>query len=111
MRLSKAARAILHKLADELLKHPDHWTQGYYARNKNGSHVSEASPDAVYWCLEGLLTREEHGKRFGSPGFAAVQRARDAITRKIGYSTVEWNDRPGRKVGGVQRMLRAVANG
>lgn len=41
----------------ELLSSPDNWTQGSFARDKNGKPVSFQSHEATCWCLIGALGR------------------------------------------------------
>jgi len=48
----------LAKLADELEAHPEHWTQGHYARDSRGVAVTPDSREAVCWCMKGLFFRE-----------------------------------------------------
>lgn len=41
----------------KLIEKPENWTQGTYARNKDGETVSTYSSDAVCFCLSGAITR------------------------------------------------------
>ncbi len=41
----------------ELLSDPSRWTQGTFARNRNGIPTSSNAPDACKWCLLGAIRK------------------------------------------------------
>lgn len=45
------------RAAQALIDTPDKWTQGYYARDKDGAPVEATSRDAVCFCMLGACTR------------------------------------------------------
>lgn len=45
----------LLKAARALISDPDKWTQGVFARNKEGSRISSTSPEATCWCASGAV--------------------------------------------------------
>lgn len=45
--------------ARKLIEQPEHWTQGTYARDKNGKRVPPKSPEAVCWCAFGAILTQD----------------------------------------------------
>jgi len=43
--------------AKELIKDPEDWTKGEYARNAAGVKVADSHPNACQWCTVGALWR------------------------------------------------------
>lgn len=39
----------------ELISDPQRWTQGSFAKNKNGDSIFAIDPDACQWCAYGAL--------------------------------------------------------
>jgi hypothetical protein len=50
-------RSVAQKIAAELREYPARWTQDVFARNSRGDSVAHDSPEAVCWCLHGLIRR------------------------------------------------------
>lgn len=48
--------------ARELISDPDSWTQGAFARNRDGLSTEIGSDYAVCWCANGALARVTQGK-------------------------------------------------
>ena len=75
------------------------WTQGSYARDKDGNRVLYSNPGAVEWCISGALLKviKENGISVNTiPGI-------------IDYSNPEWNDDPERTQTDVAKCLRNFA--
>ena len=47
----------LYKEARQILSDPTHWTIGSFARSKTGRDVSPLDPEAVSFCLLGVLAK------------------------------------------------------
>lgn len=43
--------------AKELIKDPEHWTKGEYARDSEGKKVADSHSEACQWCIVGALWR------------------------------------------------------
>lgn len=54
---SMEAKAFLAMMADTFEQHPEKWSQGAFARNKDSVPVDATSPDAVSWSANGFLER------------------------------------------------------
>jgi hypothetical protein len=86
--------------AKELIKDPESWTKGEYARNAAGVKVSDNHPNACQWCTVGALWKASGFLR----GYSAVDPQKSslvndacelllqAIGRKRDLSP--WNDLP-----------------
>lgn len=48
------------------------WTQGYYARDKDGAMCDYNSPRAVCWCSAGILSKYANYQYFVNEGPAAT---------------------------------------
>ena len=82
----KAARNLLEK----------GWTQGTYARDKNGASVDYRDPEACSFCISGVLKKVARG----SAGHGvAVYNALDRHIPDPNPSYPMWNDDPCRKIG------------
>jgi hypothetical protein len=78
------------------------WTQGEYARHKNGRPIGPAEPNAVCWCATGAIMAT--GKSLAAD--LAVYHLGDAL----GDSVLRWNDTPGRTQAEVLALFdRAIA--
>jgi hypothetical protein len=80
--------------ADDLIKNPDTWTTGAYARDTYGNYVPPLDSRAVRWCAEGALM-----KAIGpAPEPMHVTMVRLAATAGVDFlSLVEINDTQGRQ--------------
>ncbi len=82
----------------QLLNRKSRWTQGAYARDKNGHPVYPRSTQAIRWCAEGLLYRcVPDSKRMRA--FNLIQKI---TIRPLSI----WNDDPKRKWTEVRDLLR-----
>lgn len=89
------------------------WTQGCYARDKDGKRTQPTWPDAVRWCVLGACySSTEPGLFSGScdtDARDALYQALDDIGQKTGLAT--WNDLAGRTQEEVLALVdRAIAN-
>ena len=66
------------------------WTQGWYAKNKQGQHLSVHSPDATCWCSIGALIAVSGP----TDDFSACERLLNEVVSDNGIVT--FNDRPWR---------------
>jgi len=70
----------------QLLEDPSHWTQGDFARDKDGHVVDHSDPAATCWCTVGALRKlytfeERH---------AIFDKLRPILPR--GFTVTDWND-------------------
>jgi hypothetical protein len=92
----------LAAIADEIEQHPERWTQGAYARDKDGTDVGlDRSADAVCWCALGLTFRDEVDR---TTLYAVVE---SIITER---SVSHWNDAPGRTAAEVAAAFRRASS-
>ncbi|MBD9544279.1 hypothetical protein IB276_33070 [Ensifer sp. ENS04] len=59
--------------AQKLIRDPKHWTQGVYARNKDGNEVSSRNPDAVCFCSMGAIYVAAGEHLYEKPHLEAVR--------------------------------------
>jgi len=94
--------ATLREIAAELRQHPEHWTQGEWARDAGGRCVSYPYMTPVCWCAFGLCSREEIVSK-AMPILSELVRERN-------YGSVpEWNDAPGRTAADVADLFERAA--
>lgn len=75
--------------AKALIDTPEKWTQGWYAKDANGKHISDQSPDATCFCSIGAMWAVAHEIQFVDDALVFLGRAtRPAIPT--------WNDAPER---------------
>ncbi len=94
-------KEIAADIARELREHPERWTQGAPARDKEGNSARVRSPAAVSWCLLGHIRRKQYQTR-GEVGTSAM------LTAQLVSS---WNDAPARTVTDVIVLCEEVASG
>jgi len=75
------------------------WTQGVFARDKNGREVSAGDSKATRFCINGAIDRACRGIKNGSARAAAWSKAADAVQRAVPkpFGAVGYNDATGRK--------------
>jgi hypothetical protein len=84
LQILKAARALITPEGA--------WTQGFYARTKNGFTVNTQSKDACSWCWLGAIAKVSDN--IGGPQYEA---AHDLFKRVSGEKyPSKFNDAPGR---------------
>ena len=88
----------------ELFTGPETWTQGTYARSREGCDVAESSPTAVSFCLAGAFyfAYAMRGQAYSNE----FKRVADAIGVRdtIGEIT-NWNDDPSRTFADIRRVI------
>lgn len=89
--------------ARKLLEPEGAWTQGTYARNAAGGHVTCWDPTAVCWCLEGAIRKAANDEDEWSEAFAALG--------KVLLLPSLWNDHPGRRHKDVLDLLDRLSEG
>ncbi len=95
--MTHAAHQLLQD-ARALIADPKNWTQGAYARDKDGINVGTSSPQAVCFCGNGALM---HAHAMAEPGlgYQAAWDAMDALgctARRVhGLAVESVNDRLG----------------
>jgi hypothetical protein len=87
--LKQDLRAVL-----ALYSGPEKWTQGAYARDRNGNPKSPESEEAYSWCLSGAACRV-------SKNWVDILSFLRSFTCVIG----EWNDAPERSFEDVTALL------
>lgn len=97
---------IAKSIADELRQHPERWTQGCTARNKEGMPVPHDDIAAVCWCALGHLWRIDPD---GSTGMLDAAFSLMARKHMDFGSIVKFNDAPGRTVEDVIALCDKVA--
>lgn len=104
-------------LAEELTKHPERWMQGMSGQLASGAPTPPNDPDAVCWCLNGLLYREawlDIGHHAQALDLLAERQKRvvdligpgDHTYLSLARDIVKWNDQPGRTVTEVIEVLK-----
>ena len=75
----------------ELFSDQTKWTQGAYAKSKNGTHLFSCDPTAVCFCLYGAISRCYEGDQ---DHFLTVS---NKVRKAIGINDIfTWNDDPNR---------------
>lgn len=85
-------KKILEKLKKtrELLKNPNQWTQGAFARNNKKKVVSSNDSTAVCWCLLGAVHRVCAGESNTTALIYAVRKSLQDFSG--GYTLADLND-------------------
>jgi len=108
-------QSLAHRIATELRTHPEHWTQGEFARDAQGGKVDYRSPAAVCWCLHGFIRRElavPIGGSTASEILSAFEQAaigKPYIRDVSGLGFVAWQDEQGRTVADIIAVCDLVA--
>lgn len=98
-------RELALDIAQEIILHPENWTQGYTARNKDGRAVESREPEASHWCLIGMVL-----KRFDqSADISAAQQGLKLLGGLAG-SIVDFNDHPLTTAESMIKFLRRTAD-
>lgn len=95
-------REIAADIARELREHPERWTKGRDARDREGRAVCPTDPSAVCWCLIGHCDRR-------SDAYAYVEFREIAKRFVEGRVLTFWNDHPSRTVDDVIELCDKVA--
>ncbi len=95
--MSAMTLADAFRRAADLIEPEGRWTQGEYARDKNGDAVDPRAKDAVCWCAVGAILLV--GRHFY---FRA--------NRYMSMDISKFNDTPGRTQKEVVRRLREAAD-
>lgn len=96
---------LLHAAGD-LVARPGGWTQGSYARDKNGNtsveyYTGSQEEASVCWCAKGAILR------IASEHFACTNAAEWYIRQILGFSNlIAWNDEKGRTQEEVVTLFR-----
>lgn len=61
----KDAAKWLRDIAQEVEDNPSRWTQGQLAKDAKGDRVLTHSKDAVCWCAEGFMWRDNKSECLG----------------------------------------------
>lgn len=99
-RATISIKVIAADIARELREHPERWTQGTPARDKEGDSTRARSPAAVSWCLFGHIRRRLY------PARCAV----GTSSLLFGRLASSWNDAPERTVTDVIALCEKVAS-
>ncbi len=99
--MSASNADILDSIADELEAHPERWTQGCNARDRNGGVLDWTAPQAVCWCEYGHILKRKPAH------IAPIMVALESFTPT--GSAVVHNDTPGRTVTEIIEWNRAAA--
>jgi hypothetical protein len=84
----KTVHEIL-KAARQRIEKPEHWTQGFMARDKDGNPTKSTNREACQWCALGAISAEAGGARAGED-------AQDELYRAVGGTPItDINDRDG----------------
>lgn len=103
-------KAIAVDIARELREHPERWIQGYWGRTKDHRSTRSWDPEAVCWCLGGLINKHFGHDRLVNDENGPTWSAFRALI-PLSESIEDWNDREFRKVEEVIELCEAVANG
>ena len=76
--------------AKELIKDPNHWAQGFFAKTKDGHFVGSNDLRATCWCSLGAITKT--GSRSGVPDFDLIAYAEDILDQVMCGDIAEYND-------------------
>jgi hypothetical protein len=96
-------KIVARYLLDLFGPNGEHWTQGYYSRDKNGEWHNPLSKAAVCWCLEG-------GTKIMYPDYDEWLVVNQALADALCVTTLhKFNDRHDWPV--VKASLERVANG
>lgn len=89
--------------ARELVARPGGWTQGVFARNRDGEKVCLSQKEAVCFCASGAISRAAQEQMGGSPeeGENSANALELLFLCIPGPSIPDWNDSPGRTQGEV----------
>ena len=103
MTREQSIAATLNKAAD-LIEPEGAWTQGHFARHKNGNPIGPFEDNAACWCASGAIQRIEGRARWGAWD------AFDGFIRQRGFDHMAtFNDAPGRAQAEVVAALRQAA--
>lgn len=92
---------VLDRAAD-LIEPEGAWTQGAFARAKDGAPLlGGRCEQAVCWCMWGAVIKAGDGKHSNAIG--------DLLDRITGGATLSFNDAPGRTQAEVVAALRSAA--
>ena len=113
----QGVRNIAKAIAAEYRRDAARWTQGTWARDKDGDAVSARDENAVCWCLRGAIEKHitfepyvtEEDCYFAFDLALGFDHAKTPSDDE--YHFVYWNDRPQRKVQEVIALCDEVANG
>src|SRR6478735_6768820 len=90
----------IYDKAWKLLASYDRWTQGQYARDKDGGNCVSCSQRAVKWCVLGAVMRV-YPRDYDKIILAINAKVADGI-----WGIVHWNDSPERKHSEVVEALK-----
>ena len=83
----------------EFLTDETQWTRGAFARKKNGVSCSSLDPEAISWCLSGLVRKVyPEFQREGIINILCKELKYDAFGLSI------WNDLPGRTFSDIKAL-------
>lgn len=90
--------------ARQLLAMPNAWTQGAFARDKDGEPCPDTGNDATCFCMWGAVRHARYQLRLEALGTL------ETVRGLCGGNIPEWNDKPGRTQAEVLSLLdKAVA--
>ena len=94
----------------ELLKKPENWTKGTYARNDQGLSVDWTHPGARCWCLTGaiaLVYGDNYGSDPNAPTPSSVNQWVRAYLREkgLGWRIPVYNDATERTFEEVRQLV------
>lgn len=108
-------KEILRSIAQELKEHPDHWGKGSFALDATGRNVATTSPDAVCWCIMGMIrkyTRPPSDPRsdIATPeNYEGERECYELVRAQIHTNIPTWNDHYGRTVDEVIAVVERAA--
>lgn len=97
---------FLKQVLEVFVAGEESWTQGVWARDKDGRRVSPNAPDACQWCLDGSAQRVFSTHYRGGPDFRVRRHALNELDdRLVVNDYVSFNDAPETTFAHVQRLL------
>lgn len=97
----------------DFLDTPEKWTKGNIAKTVEGEPASPHNPEAVCWCLSGLIV-----KCYSSPNediipYSKFYKIRNKITEYLGVTRgsaewIRWNDAPERTFEEVKNLVEKL---
>ena len=90
-----------------ILNAPEKWTQGEYARDKDGDPIDHHDPQATCWCLDGAFHKAMRINQcdYGSSPAVLTRHALRHSLNNPERTYVEYNDHPNTTYNGIIALL------
>ena len=85
----------------ELFSDDSKWTQGAFARNKQGVEVDVGNPDAVCFCFQGAMR-----KCYGKNSYKIIDKLDNS--RGMLFSITAWNDAKERTFEDIKNLVEKL---